>query len=324
MFADIASLERNFVKFLLINLVLGLSQEKVLKNCGSPLGRAGPRPQSGASFAAFSTVSCPSSSSLAGSVGPHAAARSGSLLFDEECRQDPEFLNRVLGLERMLRVKASFSGSETVPVSKVSGAVPGISVLDDGMDGTCSAPRALPGAEDTLVYHVHDFDDCFNDADSALGVRDQPARLGAGENEGTTGLLEVREPDLRMRPVTVVASATAGEREGIIGFRGFDSSLCMPINSLNSSGSVDADACARVVAALPAAAAVASCVGTSLALRSSASVAQRLSLPCIPIRGRTRIGFQGPTGRKRVKGGVYGGRLQVSVPGGNQAQVPGV
>ena len=83
---------------------------------------------------------------------------------------------------------------------------------------------------------------------------------------------EVREPDRRMRPVAVVASATAGEREGIIGFRGFDSSLCMSINSLNSSGSVDVDACARVAAALPAAA-VASCVSTSPALRSSASVA---------------------------------------------------
>ena len=190
---------------------------------GFLLGRAGPRPQSGASFSDFSTVSVssPVASSLDGAVGPHAAA-----LFQEECRQDPEFRNRVLGLERMLRVKASFSGSESVDVSKVCGAVPGISVLDDGVDGPCSVPRALPGVEDTFVdgacsapralpavedtfvYHVHDFDDCFHDADSALGVRDQPARLAAGENEGITELLEVREPDLRMRPVAVVASAT--------------------------------------------------------------------------------------------------------------------
>ena len=75
-----------------------------LKSFESPLGRAGPRPQSGASFSAFSTVSCPGLSPLAGSVGPRVAARSGAALFDEECRQDPEFLNRVLGLERMLRV----------------------------------------------------------------------------------------------------------------------------------------------------------------------------------------------------------------------------
>ena len=49
------------------------------------------------SFSAFSTVSCPGLSPLAGSVGPRVAARSGAALFDEECRQDPEFLNRVLG-----------------------------------------------------------------------------------------------------------------------------------------------------------------------------------------------------------------------------------
>ena len=130
---------------------------------GSPLGRAGPRPRSGASFSAFSTVSVssPVASSLDGAVGPHAAAVSGAALFHEECRQDPEFRNRVLGLERMLRVKAALSGTETVPVSKVSGAVPGVSVLDDGMDGPCSAPRASPGAEDTFVNNVHDFDDCL-------------------------------------------------------------------------------------------------------------------------------------------------------------------
>ena len=74
-------------------------QGQGLKCFGSPLGRAGPRPQSGASFSAFSTVSVssPVASSLAGAVGPHAAAVSGAALFHEECRQDPEFRNRVSG-----------------------------------------------------------------------------------------------------------------------------------------------------------------------------------------------------------------------------------
>ena len=87
-----------------------------LKIFESPLGRAGPRPQSGASFSGFSTVSVssPVVSSLDGAVGPHAAAVSGAALFDEECRSDPAFRSRVLGLERMLRVKA-----KTVPASKV-------------------------------------------------------------------------------------------------------------------------------------------------------------------------------------------------------------
>ena len=51
---------------------------------------------------------------------------------------------------------------------------------------------------------------------------------------------------------------TAGEREGIFGFRGFDSSLSMPINSLNSSGSVEVDACALDLALLSAPASLSS------------------------------------------------------------------
>ena len=52
---------------------------------------------------------------------------SGAAIFHEECRQDPEFSDRVLGLERMLRVQAlkesflvpenAHPGAETVPVS---------------------------------------------------------------------------------------------------------------------------------------------------------------------------------------------------------------
>ena len=80
---------------------------------------------------------------------------------------------------------------------------------------------------------------------------------------------------------------------------------CMPINSLNSSGSVDVDACARVAAALPAAA-VASCAGTSPALRSSASVAHASvsSLHSNSWSDTARV--KGPTGRRCTKGGVSG------------------
>ena len=94
---------------------------------GSPLGRAGPRPQNGASFSTFSTVSVssPVASSLAGAVGPHATAVSGATLFHEECRLDPEFRNRVLGLERMLRVKSQ-QESPLVPESALPGAETGI------------------------------------------------------------------------------------------------------------------------------------------------------------------------------------------------------
>ena len=209
-----------------------------LKFFESTLGRAGPRPQSGASFSGFSTVSVssPVVSSLDGAVGPHAA---GAALFDEECRSDPAFRSRVLGLERMLRVRA-----KTVPASKVVGA--GVSVLADRLDGACLFPRASLGtentfvdgacaapcslpAEDNLGYSENDFVD---DAESVLGGRDHPAPSTAGESSGISGLLEVSESVSLLQVLPV-------------------------INSLNSSLGVDMTACAfaAAAAALPAVAA---------------------------------------------------------------------
>ena len=93
-------------------------------------------------------------SPLDGSVGPRVAARSGAALFDEECRQDPEFLNRVLGLERMLRVKLQkeFPGTETASVSsgKNKGIIEipevnesGFARLDAMADGRPITPSSL-------------------------------------------------------------------------------------------------------------------------------------------------------------------------------------
>ena len=117
---------------------------------------AGPRPQSGASFFAFSTVSVssPVASSLAGAVGPHAAAVSGAALFHEECRQDPESGNRVLGLERMLRVKLQqeFPGAETASVS--SGKNKGIIEIPEVNESELAATS--PVCEDAFANNVHD------------------------------------------------------------------------------------------------------------------------------------------------------------------------
>ena len=68
--------------------------------------------------------------------------------------------------------------------------------------------------------------------------------------------------------------ATTSESEGIIGLRLVSKSRFDAVfaPSINSSMGVDLSACARVAAALPAAAS-ASCVSTSLALRFSASAA---------------------------------------------------
>ena len=144
-----------------------------------------------------------------------------------------------------------------------------------------------------------------------------PASLhaSAGENEEITGLLEVRESDC-MRAGAAVA--TAGEREGIVGFRGSDSSLRMPINSLNSSGSVDVDACARDLALLLAPASLSS---PASAPASLAVVAHVRSTPTHVAHnswsdtGRNSrctggllpvwVGRQGPTRRKGTKGGGF-------------------
>ena len=243
-------------------------------------------------------------SSLDGAVGPDAAAVSGAALFDEECRSDPAFRNRVLGLERMLRVKAALLETKTVPTSKVSGA--GVSVLADRLDGgaslgaevtfvdgACSAPCALPG-EDTFGYHEHD-------ADSALGGRDHPAPSTAGESSGISGLHEVSESDSPLHVSRV-------------------------INSLNSSLGVDMQTCACAAAALPAAAAPRS--WSTVARLSDAVVApvhaspmhhaciagstggflpmQKSTSYCLRNSWSDTVRGQGPTGTRIVKGGVSG------------------
>ena len=86
--------------------------------------------------------------------------------------------------------------------------------------------------KDVFANNVHDFDDCLNDPDSALGVRDRTARAVAGESSGIIGLREVSESDSSLHISCVT-------------------------NSMNSS--VGVDACARAACALPAAAAPRSC-----------------------------------------------------------------
>ena len=292
----------------------------------SPLGRAGPRPQSG-----FSTVSVssPVVSPLDGAVGPHAA---GEALFDEECRSDPAFRSRVLGLERMLRVHA-----KTVPASKVVGA--GVSVLDR-VEGACLVPRASLGTENTFVDGAgaapcslpgeenlgYSENDLVDDAESVLGGRDHPAPSTAGESSGISGLLEVSESvsPLHVLPV---------------------------INSLNSSLGVDVSACAcAAAAALPAVAAPRS--WSTVARLSDAVVAPAHASPThracsaggtggfLPVQKSTsyclrnsgfpawpKICVLSQMWRQGLIFGqpaVYGSRLQVPFPGGNQAQVPGV
>ena len=281
-------------------------------------------------------------STLDGTDGPHAA---GEALFDEECRSDPTFRSRVLGLERMLRVHA-----KTAPTSKGAGS--GVSLLHR-VEGACIVPRAslgnentfvdgagaapclLPG-EDNLGYSANDLEDV---AESVLGGRDHPAPSTAGESSGISGLLEVSESvsPLHVLPV---------------------------INSLNSSLGVDVSACAcAAAAALPAVAAPRS--WSTVARLSDAVVAPAHASPmhracsaggtggfllvqkstsyCLrnswsdTVRAQrgSKVGFlawpkicvlsqRWRQGLIFGQPAVYGSRLQVLFPGGNQAQVPGV
>ena len=101
------------------------------------------------------------------------------------------------------------------------------------------------------------------------------------------------------------AHATAGDSEGIIGLRVSQSSFRIPINSLNSSGCVDAVACARVPA-VPGVSATASSLAFPPA--SLAVVAHARSTPVHVAHNSwsdTDRG-KGPTGRRSSKGGVVG------------------
>ena len=270
---------------------------------GSPLRRAGPRPQSGASFSAFSTisVSSPVASSLDGAVGPHAAAVSGGALFHEECRHDLEFRNRL-------------PGTETVPVSKVSGAVPGVS---------CAPPvRCFRGVRNLDKPEVTESElsatslvgeDAFAKKTCMFLTMVRTALARRLESE--TGLhvrLQVRVVESLdcMRSLSLILHCTS----------------LVSTNSLNSSLGADMSACARDASALPAAAAPRS--WSTVARLSDAVVAhahaspmhrarnsgstggllpvQRSTSYCLKNSWSDTVRVQGPTGTRRVKGGGSG------------------
>ena len=103
----------------------------------------------------------------------------------------------------------------------------------------------------------------------------------------------------------MAAHATAGESEGIIGLRLSQSSFGMPINSLNSSGCVAAVACARLLA-VPGLSASAS--SSAFPPASLAVVAHARSTPMHGAHNSwsDTVRVHGPTGTRRVKGGVSG------------------
>ena len=199
--------------------------------------------------------------------------------------------------------------------------------------------------EDDLLCTVSEIPG-FKSVCSAPGDRDVSGEaLGsldlAGEMKGIIGLLEGIESDFSKNLADITASdsdpvigatasATAGESERIIGLRErYESDF----PSLNSSGCLSVDACARLPA-VPAVSASASLCAS--APTSFAVVVHARSKPMHVAHNSwsDTVRVQGPTGARRVKGGVSSPaedllpvselKAGVPFPGGNQAQVPGV
>ena len=132
--------------------------------------------------------------------------------------------------------------------------------------------------------------------DSGFHVSVSAANEIAGDSERINGLLDVLQLSEVGNAAETAAHATAGDSEGIIGLLVSESSFRMP----NSSGCVDAVACARMPA-VPGVSATAS--SSASAPASLAVVAHACSTPMHAAHnswsdtGRV----QGPTGRRRPK-----------------------
>ena len=189
--------------------------------------------------------------------GPNNAGSSSAGTNVHPILNDPE----VRSLERLLRVK-----------SKVELRLPGrpldkplVSVPANKADG-CADGGVGVGRESLVEYHVPDLSEnhaFVSAANETAGEIRQPdsskfVDTEAMHDEGGDGdLVGVPVSDAGDAAETAV-HATAGDLEGIIGLLVSGSSLRMPINSLNSSGSVDVDACARDPALLIAPASLSS------------------------------------------------------------------
>ena len=125
----------------------------------------------------FSLGQIPGAASL--TVANAASQKSESLcpgfrnpLFQEECRQDPVFLQQVCSLERMLRVK-----TRTEEEVKIAGAA--------------ATAGVTAGTIGLLDVHESDLSKSAKFAGAAAG-----AAATAGATAGTLGVLEVHESDL--------------------------------------------------------------------------------------------------------------------------------
>ena len=138
----------------------------------------------------------------------------------------------------------------------------------------------------------------------------ETAHATADENKGIVGLHEVNESDC-FRAEAAVAAATAGESEGTIRLlEVFESDFPSLPNSSHAHNSFLgslSSACARRVARCVAAAPACVCLGSSSLAVSAAVAHAHASILHGACNSRSdTVRLHGPTGTRRVKGGVSG------------------
>ena len=221
---------------------------------------------------------------------------------------DPSFLKQVRGLEAMLRVRArSHSGSGFLPVSfgraenahSVAGASTGfIELLEDTESGASKTCAVVIAENDAAVR-----------ATAGVSARAESAPVSVGEYKRTTEFLKVaagRSTELAVVNASAEACrdrpATAGESKRMIGLR---ERYVSDFPSLNSSGCLSVDACARLPAVPGLSASASSCASAPVSFAVDAharSKAMHVARNSWSDTGRV----EGPTGRRCTKGLVSG------------------
>ena len=221
--------------------------------------------------------------------------------------EDPELQKSICGLEAMLRVRASLgSGRENGVLAVVSPSpcrqAPGSCFANDSEFPLKNGLRAAPFETDSEFPLKN-------------GLRAGKAVSTSSEFE--EGMVSLR-PGQNSRAASPgrdrTAHATAGESDEIIGSSRL-SELEFP--PLNSSWCVAAVACARLPA-VPGLSATAS--SSAFPPASLAVVAHARSTPMHVAHNSwsDTVRVQGPTGTKRVKGGVSGRRFASCLRGGGR------
>ena len=266
--------------------------------------------------------------------------------------KDPEFCKNVAGLERMLRVRGR-SHSDKSPVD-----LPGTCLSGGERQGPMiqKMPDPVAGSQERSLARSHDgvsvpdpAEFVFVEHPSAVSVGDSSVKALAdqvvestatGKHDLQDGIVVVRHhPSVESSGGRAHASfpATAGDGNRSRLLEVIESVFpCLVTrfaNSPNSSLRVSSHARARVLcfAAAPAFLSDPHSAVHSLPALTDAHADDSLMHGAVNSFVLCR---KDPTGRRCTKGGVsgsaedlrpavYGGRLQVHFPGGNQAQVPG-